>query len=66
MLARGYRDIAEQCQTEKRKMKHKLEEKVEVERDFCLDQLVEGSRRSGLILRTASIRNNQTHCAETL
>lgn len=64
MLARGYRDMAEQCQTEKRKLKYKLEEKVEVVRNFWRNSVLEGSSRSGLILRAALIRNNQNPVLE--
>ena len=59
MLAMGYRDIADECQTEKRKLKHELEEKVELIRNFWRNKVVEGSSRSGLILIAALIRNSQ-------
>ena len=61
MLARGYRDDAEECQTEKRKLKHELEEKVEL--NFWRNKVVEGGSRSGLILRAALIRKSCKHCA---
>ena len=47
MLARGYRDMTEQCQTEKQKLKYKLEEKVAVVRNFWQNSVLEGSSRSG-------------------
>ena len=34
LLARQYTDIAEECQTEERRLKHKLEERVELVRKF--------------------------------
>ena len=64
MLAMGYRDMAEQCQTEKRKLKYKLEEKVKVLRNFWRNRVLEGSSRSGLILREALSRNNQNPVLE--
>ena len=57
-LARWYRDIAEKCQTEKRRMKHKMEEKLEIVRNFWRNKVVEGGSRSGKMLRAALIRNN--------
>lgn len=55
-LARCYRDIAEARQAEKRLQKTELEGKVELVRDFWRNKLVEGSSRSGQILRAALIR----------
>lgn len=56
MIARQYRNIAEECRTEKRKLKHDLEEKVETVRNFWRNKVVEGGSRSGIMLRTALIR----------
>lgn len=55
-LARHYRNIAEACQTEKREMKSKLEERVELVRNFWRNKIIEGGSRSGKILRAALIR----------
>ena len=53
ILARQYRNIAEECQAEKRKIKHELEEKVELVRNFWRNKVVEGGSRSGKMLRAA-------------
>lgn len=58
VLARQYRGMAEECQTEKRRLKHKLEEKVELVRNFWRNKVVEGGSRSGKILRASLIRKN--------
>ena len=44
LLARQYRDIAEECQTEKRRLQHKLEERVELVRNFWRNKVEGGSR----------------------
>ena len=44
LLARQYRDIAEECQTEKRRLKHKLEERVELVHNFWRNKVEGGSR----------------------
>ena len=44
LLARQYGDIAEECQTEKRRLKHKLEERVELVRNFWRNKVEGGSR----------------------
>ena len=56
LLARHYRDLAEESHTERRIQKHKLEEKVELVRNFWRNKVVEGGSRSGKILRAALIR----------
>ena len=40
----GTGDIAEECQTEKRRLKHKLEERVELLRNFWRNKVEGGSR----------------------
>ena len=52
-LARIYRDMTETSQSEKRIMKSKLEKKIETVRDFWRNKLVEGTSRSGRMLRAA-------------
>lgn len=56
LLARQYRDMVEQSQEEKRKLKTELEKKVEVVRNFWRNKVVEGGSRSGQILRAALIK----------
>ena len=56
LLARQYRDLAENCRTEKRMQKQKLEEKIELVRNFWRNKVVEGGTRSGQILRAALIK----------
>ena len=56
LLARHYRDLAEASHTERRQEKHKLEEKIEVVRNFWRNQVVEGGSRSGHILCAALIK----------
>lgn len=55
-LARHYRDIAEESQSEKRILKCELEGRIEVVRNFWRNKVIEGSTRSGKILRAALIR----------
>lgn len=55
-LARCYRDLAETRQAEKRVLKKELEGKVELVREFWRNKVVEGSSRSGQILRAALVR----------
>lgn len=55
MLARQYRDLAEASHTKIRQQKNELEEKVELVREFWRNKIVEGSSRSGQILRAAEI-----------
>ena len=54
LLARQYRDMAEECHTEKRSH---LEEKVELVRHFWRNKVVEGGTRSGQILRAALLED---------
>ena len=56
-LARHYRNLAEKSQSEKRTLKTNLEGQIETVRDFWRNQVVEGSSRSGRLLRAALIRN---------
>ena len=56
-LARVYRDMAETSQTQKRILKANLEKKVEIVRDFWRNKVVEGSTRSGKMLRAALLKN---------
>lgn len=56
MLARQYRNAAEECRSEKREMKHELERRTELVRCFWRDKIVEGGSRSGRILRAALMR----------
>ena len=56
-LARVYRDMAENSQTQKRILKANLEKKVEIVRDFWRNKVVEGSTRSGRMLRAALLKN---------
>ena len=56
MLARQYRNLAEASHTKIRQQKNELEEKVELVRDFWRNKIVEGSCRSGQILRAALIK----------
>lgn len=55
-LAQHYRNVAEEKQSEKRALKSELEQQIEVVRDFWRNKVVEGSSRSGRILRAALIR----------
>lgn len=55
-LARHYRNLAESARREKRELKHKLENEVELVRDFWRNQIVEGGSRSGKILRAALLQ----------
>ena len=55
-LARHYRDMAETSQAQKRILKADLENRVELVRNFWRDKVVEGSTRSGKMLRAALIR----------
>lgn len=55
-LAQHYRNIAEERQSEKRILKNELEGQIEVVRNFWRNKVVEGSSRSGRILRAALIR----------
>lgn len=54
--ARHYRDIAETIQKEKRELQYKLEEEVELVRNFWRNKIIEGASRSGRILRAALLR----------
>ena len=55
-LAQHYRNVAEERQSEKRNLKSELEQQVEVVRDFWRNKVIEGSSRSGRILRAALSR----------
>ena len=55
-LAQHYRNVAEERQSEKRVLKSKLEQQIEVVQDFWHNKVIEGSSRSGRILRAALIR----------
>ena len=55
-LARQYRDLAEESRTKIRQQKYHLEEKVELVRNIWRNKVVEGSCRSGQILRAARIK----------
>ena len=55
-LARHYRNIAEEKQSEKRILKSNLEGQIEIVRNFWRNKIVEGDTRSGRILRAALIR----------
>ncbi len=56
LYAQQCRDLAEKTQHEKRDLKYKLQTQVEVVRNFWRNQLVEGSSRSGKMLRAALLR----------
>ena len=56
LVARQWRDIAENIQAEKRDMKTEMERTVETVRNFWRNKVVEGSSRSGKILRAALVR----------
>ena len=58
LLARQYRDLAEECQAEKRRLKQELEQRVETVRNFWRNQIVEGGSRAGRVLRSSLIRTN--------
>ena len=55
-LARLHRDMAETSQAQKRILKAELENKNELVRNFWRNKVVEGSTRSGKMLRAALIR----------
>ncbi len=56
-LAQHYRDIAEKTRKEKRDLKNKLENEIEIVRNFWRNKIVEGKSRSGKILRESLLRN---------
>ena len=53
-----YRDMAEKLKKEKRELESKLRKETEVVRDFWRSKILEGSTRSGRILR-ASLSHNK-------
>lgn len=55
-LACKYRDDVEKSRMERRALKHDLETKIETVRNFWRNKIIEGSSRSGRILRAALIR----------
>ena len=56
LQARNYRDMAEATRADKRALKHNLEGKIELVRDFWRNKIVEGGSRSGRMLRVSLIR----------
>ena len=56
LQARQYRDMAEATRADKRALKHNLEGKIEIVRDFWRNKIVEGGSRSGRMLRASLIR----------
>ena len=56
-LARHYRNMAEKSRSDTRMLKEDLESQIETVRDFWRNKIVEGSSRSGRLLRAALIRN---------
>ena len=56
-LARQYRNLAEQSQSDKRLLKSNMEEKIETVRDFWRNIIIEGDSRGGRMVRAALIRN---------
>ena len=56
-LARQYRNLAEQSQSDKRLLKSNMEEKIETVRDFWRNKIIEGDSRGGRMVRAALIRN---------
>ena len=52
-LARHYRALAEKTRSDARMLKMNLESRVETVRDFWRNQIVEGTSRSGRMLRAA-------------
>ena len=55
-LVRQYRNLAEEGRSKSRQQKHELEEKVELVCNFWRNKIVEGSCRSGRMLRAALIK----------
>ena len=55
-LAQQYRDLAEKARSEKQEVQHKLENEIEVVRDFWRNKVVEGGSRGGKILRAALLK----------
>lgn len=55
-LARHYRDLAEKNRSDTRILKKNLEAQIETVRDFWHNLIVEGSSRSGRMLRAALIK----------
>ena len=56
LQARQYRDMAEATRADKRALKHNLDGKIELVRDFWPNKIVEGGSRSGRMLRASLIR----------
>ena len=57
LLARHYRDKAEEIVSEKRTIQYRLESKVEITRDFWRNKIIEGNCHAGKILRAALLRS---------
>ena len=56
IAAQCYRDMAENSQKEKREIQYKLEANTELVRNFWRNKIIEGSSRSGKMLRAALLR----------
>lgn len=61
LLARHYRNKAEESVSEKRTIQHQLESKVEVTRNFWRNKIIEGNSSAGKILRAALICNTMAY-----
>ena len=57
LLARHYRDKAEESVSEKRTIQHRLESKVEITRNFWRNKIIEGNCHAGKILRAALLHS---------